>query len=55
MNEQYNNFKVIWECSLDDKIELMKLLAWPEEREQIKKQEQQEKDTMKAVSQLFKI
>jgi hypothetical protein len=43
MNEQSNNVEIIWKCTADERLELVKLLAWPEERKEIEKVEQQQK------------
>lgn len=43
MNEQSNNVEIIWKCTSDERLELVKLLAWPEERKEIEKVEQQQK------------
>ena len=43
MNEQSNNVEIIWKCTADERLELVNLLAWPEERKEIEKVEQQQK------------
>lgn len=47
------NEVIIWKCNADERRELVKLLAWPEEREQLEKEDKECKEVFDAARQFF--